>query len=280
VYRDFPGAQTIAEESTAWPMVSRPTYLGGLGFGMKWNMGWMHDTLEYMKTDPLYRRHHHDRLTFSQLYAFTENFILPFSHDEVVHGKRSLLYRMPGDEWQRFANLRLLYTYMFTHPGKKLLFMGGEFGQGDEWNHHQALDWYVLEHRYHQGVQDLVRDLNKTYKDHSALYQYDFEPRGFEWINCHDSSQSILSYIRRSDTETLIVVLNFTPLVRHGYTLGVPYEGSYEEILNSDSRYFGGSDSGNHGPIKARHQAWMGQSWSIDVDLPPLAGIILRHKNI
>jgi len=246
---------------------------------MKWNMGWMHDTLEYMKTDPLYRVHHHDRLTFSQLYAFTENFVLPFSHDEVVHGKSSLLYRMPGDEWQRFANLRLLYTYMFTHPGKKLLFMGCEFAQGDEWNHHQQQDWYVLDHRFHQGVHSLIRDLNTSYKKHSALHQYDFDPQGFEWINCHDANRSVLTYLRRSDTETLIVVLNFTPMVHHHYTLGVPFEGDYEVILNSDSSYYGGSNSGNTGQIKARHQSSDGRPWSIDINLPPLAGVILRHKN-
>jgi 1,4-alpha-glucan branching enzyme len=277
-HEHHPGTVILAEESTSWPMVSRPVWQGGLGFSMKWNMGWMHDTLEYMMTDPLYRSHHHDRLTFSQLYAFTENFMLPFSHDEVVHGKHSLLYRMPGDEWQRFANLRLLYTYMFAHPGKKLLFMGCEFGQGDEWNHNQALDWYVLEHPYHQGIQTLIRDLNKVYKENSALYQYDFEPQGFDWIDCHDSSQSVLSFIRRSDTETLIVILNFTPQVHHGYTIGVPHEGSYEEILNSDSRYFGGSDTGNHAPLRTRQQSWMGREWSIDVNLPPLAGIILRYN--
>ena len=276
-HEHHPGTVILAEESTSWPMVSRPVWQGGLGFSMKWNMGWMHDTLEYMMTDPLYRGHHHDRLTFSQLYAFTENFILPFSHDEVVHGKRSLLNRMPGDEWQKFANLRLLYTYMYAHPGKKLLFMGCEFGQGDEWNHNQELDWYVLKYPNHQGIHSLIRELNKLYRNSSALYQYDFDPQGFEWINCHDSSQSVLSFIRRSDTETLVVILNFTPLVRYNYTVGVPGEGRYEEILNSDSRYFGGSDTGNHGAIEARQQRWAGREWSINMDLPPLAGIILRH---
>jgi len=278
-HEHYPGTVVLAEESTSWPMVSRPVWQGGLGFSMKWNMGWMHDTLEYMKIDPLYRGYHHNKLTFSQLYAFTENFILPFSHDEVVHGKRSLLYRMPGDEWQRFANLRLLYTYMFSHPGKKLLFMGCEFGQGDEWNHHESLDWYVLEYPNHQGIQSLVRDLNRIYKTCSALYQYDFESRGFEWLDCNDSSQSVLSYIRRSDTETLIIVLNFTPLVRHGYTVGVPVAGEYEVILNSDSEYFGGSNTGTGGTLSTKWHQWMGQEHSLDMDLPPLAGIILRHKH-
>jgi len=277
-HEHHPGTVVLAEESTSWPMVSRPVWQGGLGFSMKWNMGWMNDTLEYMKLDPIYRSHHHGSLTFSQLYAFTENFVLPFSHDEVVHGKQSLLYRMPGDEWQRFANLRLLYTYMFTHPGKKLLFMGCEFGQGNEWNHHQALDWYVLEYPNHQGIQAIVRSLNGLYKSSSALHHYDFDPKGFEWLDCNDASQSVLSYIRRSDTETLLVILNFTSVVRHNYRVGVPTTGQYEEVFNSDSRYFGGSDTGNHGDKQSAPVAWMGREHSIEVNIPPLAGIVLRLK--
>jgi len=278
-HEHYPGTVVLAEESTSWPMVSRPVWQGGLGFSMKWNMGWMHDTLEYMKIDPLYRNYHHNKLTFSQLYAYTENFVLPFSHDEVVHGKRSLLYRMPGDEWQRFANLRLLYTYMFTHPGKKLLFMGCEFGQGDEWNHHTSLDWYVLDYPNHQGIQSLVRDLNRLYRTSSALYQYDFESRGFEWIDCNDSSQSVLSYVRRSDSETLVIILNFTPLVRYAYSVGVPAAGQYEVILNSDSQYFGGSNTGAGGIVSSVPRQWMGREQSLDIDLPPLAGIVLRHRH-
>ena len=271
-----PGTVILAEESTAWPMVSRPVWLGGLGFSMKWNMGWMHDTLEYMKKDPIYRHYHHDMLTFSQLYAFTENFILPFSHDEVVHGKGSMLNKMPGDEWQRFANLRLLYTYMFTHPGKKLLFMGSEFGQGKEWDHATALDWYVLDYPAHQGIQALVSNLNRLYTQSSALHYYDFEQQGFAWIDCHDSSQSILTYLRRSNNETLIIALNFTPTPRYNYRIGVPQAGGYEEILNSDSVYFGGSNTGNQPVTYADAIPWMNRPFSINITLPPLAGVIFR----
>jgi len=271
-----PGTVILAEESTAWPMVSRPVWLGGLGFSMKWNMGWMHDTLEYMKKDPIYRHYHHDMLTFSQLYAFTENFILPFSHDEVVHGKGSMLNKMPGDEWQRFANLRLLYTYMFTHPGKKLLFMGSEFGQGKEWDHATALDWYVLDYPAHQGIQALVSNLNRLYTQSSALHYYDFEQQGFAWIDCHDSSQSILTYLRRSNNETLIIALNFTPTPRYNYRIGVPQAGGYEEILNSDSVYFGGSNTGNQAVTYADAIPWMNRPFSINITLPPLAGVIFR----
>ena len=278
-HEKHPGSLIMAEESTSWPMVSRPIYLGGLGYSMKWNMGWMNDTLEYFTKDPIYRHYHHDKLTFSLLYAFTENFILPFSHDEVVHGKGSMLYKMPGDEWQRFANLRLLYTYMFTHPGKKLLFMGCEFGQGNEWNYNSALDWYVLDYPNHQGVKKLVGDLNRMYQDLSALHRFDFEDQGFEWIDCNDASQSILSYIRRDGDNTVLVILNFTPQPRENYRIGVPYEGVYEEILNSDSEYYGGSNMGNGHHIPSQKLPWMNQSHSIELTLPPLAGIVLRKKS-
>ncbi len=277
-HEHHPGTVVLAEESTSWPMVSRPTWQGGLGFSMKWNMGWMHDTLEYMKLDPVYRSHHHGQLTFSQLYAFTENFILPFSHDEVVHGKRSLLYRMPGDEWQRFANLRLLYTYMYTHPGKKLLFMGCEFAQGEEWNHHKELEWYVLEFPNHKGIQALTRALNELYQSHPALSQYDFDAQGFEWLDCNDATQSVLSYVRRSDNETLLIILNFTGVVRHNFRVGVPVPGEYKEIFNSDSEYFGGSNIGNHGINISEPFAWMGREQSIVIEVPPLAGVVLRLK--
>ncbi len=270
-----PGTVIIAEESTSWPMVSRPTWLGGLGFSMKWNMGWMHDTLQYMSKDPIHRHFQHDQLTFGLLYAFTENFVLPFSHDEVVHGKQSLLHKMPGDEWQRFANLRLLYTYMFTYPGKKLLFMGCEFGQGQEWNHAASLDWYVLQYPLHKGVQTLVGDLNHLYREHPALHHYDFDHHGFEWIDCHDATQSVISYMRKTDHGFIIAVFNFTPVPRQQYRIGVPCDGAYKEILNSDSTYYGGSNQGNYNPILATATPWMGRPYSIEMTLPPLAGVIL-----
>ena len=272
----FPGTLVLAEESTAWPQVTRPSWLGGLGFSMKWNMGWMHDSLSYMQKEAIHRKYHHDSLTFGLLYAFHENFILPFSHDEVVHGKGSLLNKMPGDEWQRFANLRLLYTYMFTYPGKKLLFMGCEFGQGTEWNHHQSLDWYVLDYADHSGLRTLVRDLNTLYKNSPELYSYEFEEQGFEWIDCHDSEQSIISYIRRCGEQCFIIVLNFTPVVRENYRIGVPYQGKYRELLNSDSDYYNGSNISNGVNILADHQTWMNQPYSITLNLPPLAGLVLR----
>jgi 1,4-alpha-glucan branching enzyme len=242
---------------------------------MKWNMGWMHDTLKYMHENPIHRKYHHDILTFGLLYAFHENFVLPFSHDEVVHGKSSLLYKMPGDEWQRFANLRLLYTYMFTYPGKKLLFMGCEFGQGDEWNHHKALDWYVLDYPHHQGIQHLVRDLNKLYVKYPELHFYDFESQGFQWIDCHDHEQSIISYIRKSKDKNIVVVLNFTPVKRDNYRIGVPCEGIYKEVINSDSSYYGGSNVGNNEVVIAEPIAWMGFPYSLKLTLPPLGGIAL-----
>jgi len=274
-----PGTLLMAEESTAWPQVSRPTWLGGLGFNMKWNMGWMHDTLEYMKKDPIHRHYHHDQLTFGLLYSFTENFILPFSHDEVVHGKQSLRYRMPGDEWQQFANLRLLYTYMFTYPGKKLLFMGCEFGQGSEWNHETSLDWYTLEYPLHQGVQKIVSDLNHLYQKEQSLHRYEFEEQGFEWIDCHDASQSVLSYLRKAENQIMIVVLNFTPMVRENYRVGVPKAGDYQEIFNSDSEYYGGSNKGNPPIISSEDKPWMDRAYSLSITLPPLAGILLFYKD-
>ena len=279
-HEEQPGILMIAEESTSWPQVSRPTWTGGLGFDMKWNMGWMNDTLEYMSEDPLYRRYHQGKLTFSMLYAFTENFMLPFSHDEVVHGKQSMPNKMPGDEWQRFANLRTLYTYMFCHPGKKLLFMGTEFGQGLEWDSTRVLDWYVLEYPCHQGIQRLVKNLNQLYKDLPALHQYDFEWHGFEWIDCNDADNSVLSFIRRSDEQFVIVVVNLTPQPHHGYRIGVPEAGVYREIFNSDSEFYGGSNMGNGGgALVADELSWMNQPYSLGLTLPPLAAVILQLEH-
>ncbi len=269
-----PGTVVIAEESTAWPQVTRPPWVGGLGFAMKWNMGWMHDTLLYFSKDPVHRKYHHDQLTFGLLYAFTENFVLPFSHDEVVHGKGSMLGKMPGDEWQRFANLRLLYTYMLTYPGKKLLFMGCEFAQPAEWNYDSELEWEVVKYPLHKGVQSLLADLNRLYRKHPELHQYDFDSGGFEWIDCHDSAQSTLSYIRKSDDDFLLVVLNFTPVPRHDYRIGVPEPGIYQEIFNSDSTFYGGSNVGNAW-VEAEKKPWMGRPYSISITLPPMAGIVL-----
>jgi 1,4-alpha-glucan branching enzyme len=278
-HAQVPGVVVVAEESTAWPQVTKPTYVGGLGFDIKWNMGWMNDTLRYIAKEPIHRKYHHDMLTFSMLYAFTENFMLPFSHDEVVHGKGSMLNKMPGDEWQRFANLRLLYTYMFTHPGKKLLFMGTEFGQGQEWNSASVLDWWVLQFPYHDGVQRLVRDLNRLYHSSPELYKYEFEWQGFEWIDCNDAQQSILVYMRRADEDFVIVALNFTPVPRHNYRIGVPREGVYREVLNSDSSYYAGSNLGNAGGgLQAERGEWMGRPWSIAITVPPLAGIVLKPE--
>lgn len=276
VHERFPGALTLAEESTAWPMVSRPTYIGGLGFSMKWNMGWMHDTLAYMQLDPIYRRFHHGKLTFSQVYAYTENFILPFSHDEVVHGKRSLLGRMPGDTWQQFANLRLLFTYQITSPGKKLNFMGNEFGQGREWNSSGQLDWALLEIDWHAQVKTLLRDLNRLYRNLPCLHELDFAPEGFSWIDCHDADQSVLAYIRRDrNGRCAIVALNFTPVPRMGYRIGCPAAGFWREVFNSDSVYYGGSNLGNGAGLMAEEQPWMGYPYSLVITLPPLAGVIL-----
>jgi 1,4-alpha-glucan branching enzyme len=275
-HQQFPGSLIMAEESTAWPQVTRPTWTGGLGFSMKWNMGWMHDTLAYMSRNPIHRQYHHDQLTFGLLYAYTENFILPFSHDEVVHGKQSLLGKMPGDEWQRFANLRLLYTFMFTYPGKKLLFMGCEFGQSGEWNASKSLDWHQFDNPRHKGVSILVGDLNRLYAQEPALHRQDFDPQGFEWIDCHDATQSVLSYLRRAKDEFAVIVLNFTPIPRQNYRIGVPEPGVYREVFNSDSVYYGGSNVGNLA-VEAEHREWMGQPYSINLILPPLAGIVLMR---
>ncbi|MFJ5445171.1 1,4-alpha-glucan branching protein GlgB [Methylobacillus methanolivorans] len=277
VHEDFPGALTIAEESTSWPMISRPVYLGGLGFSMKWNMGWMNDTLAYIAHDPIHRRYYHDKLTFGQLYAYSENFVLPFSHDEVVHGKRSLLDKMPGDAWQKFANLRLLMTYQMTMSGKKLNFMGNELAQGREWNVNSSLDWQLLDLHWHQGVQHLNRDLSHLYRQLPALHELDFDPHGFEWIDCNDSDQSILTYLRRGrDGSIVLVLLNFTPVLRSGYRIGVPYAGHYQEIFNSDAGCYGGSNQGNGEGLQTEPQAWMDHQQSLLVTLPPLGGIIIQ----
>jgi 1,4-alpha-glucan branching enzyme len=275
-YRDHPDTQTIAEESTAWPMVSRPTYLGGLGFGLKWNMGWMHDTLKYFQQDPVHRKYHHSRLTFSLWYAFTENFVLPLSHDEVVHGKGALLGKMPGDEWQQFASLRLLLGYMWTHPGKKLLFMGGEFGQRREWQHEESLEWHVLGYPLHAGVQRWVRDLNRLYRSTPALHQLDFSEAGFQWIDCDDADVSVISFLRRSAAgELTLVACNFTPVPREAYRIGVPRGGRWRERLNSDAADYGGSGQGNLGALEAVFRAAHGHDHSLDVRLPPLAVLVL-----
>ena len=275
-HEHLPGTLVIAEESTAWPQVTRPVNLGGLGFSMKWNMGWMHDSLSYMQKDPVHRHYHHNQLTFGLLYLFSENFVLPFSHDEVVHGKGPMIYKMPGDAWRQFANLRLLYTYMFTYPGKKLLFMGSEFAQTSEWNHHKALDWGLLEHAPHASMRLAVSDLNRVYREQAALHRYDFEPNGFEWLDCNDIDQSVLSYLRRADDEIIVVVLNFTPVPRQGYRVGVPLTGEYVEIFNSDSEFYGGSNVGNEPRLPSQDVAWMGRPCSIELTLPPLAGLILK----
>ena len=280
VYRDHPDTQTIAEESTAWPMVSRPTYLGGLGFGMKWNMGWMHDTLKYFAADPVYRKFHHHQITFSLWYAFSENFVLPLSHDEVVHGKGSLLGKMAGDEWQRFANLRLLYGYLWTHPGKKLMFMGGEFAQTCEWQHEQSLEWHLLQYAPHQGVQHWVRDLNRLYRALPALHARDFSPEGFEWIDCDNADDSVIVYLRRGGEgrEVALVACNFTPVPREHYRIGVPFGGRWIERLNSDAPQYGGSGIGNLGGTDALEHALHGRPYSLALRLPPLAVLVLTPE--
>ncbi len=279
VYSSFEGIQTIAEESTSFPMVSKPTYLGGLGFGMKWMMGWMHDTLEYFKKEPIYRKHHQNDLTFSMTYAFTENFMLPLSHDEVVYGKNSLLYRMPGDEWQRFANLRLLYSYMYTHPGAKLLFMGGEFGQGEEWNFQQSLDWHVLDYPVHQGIQQLVSDLNAMYQKQPGLYEKQFSSEGFQWIDYNDAENSVISYIRKGKDEKddVIVVCNMTPIPREDYRIGVPKEGTYKLIFNSDEPTYGGSNYKLKKQYTAEAKEWQYRDQSVLLNLPPLGMLALKR---
>ena len=279
VYKDHPDAITVAEESTSWPMVSRPTYVGGLGFGMKWDMGWMHDTLSYMSKDPIFRTYHHNLLSFRMLYAFTENFVLALSHDEVVYMKQSLLGKMPGDGWQKFANLRLLFGYMYAQAGKKLLFMGGEFGQGREWNHDHSLDWHLLEYEQHQGVQKWVRDLNRLYREETALHELDFDPAGFEWVDCNDSVLSTLSLIRRGrNTKTVLAVCNFTPATHTHYQVGVPYGGFWKEVLNSDSAYYWGSGQGNAGGVEAQPVSVHGRPHSLTITLPPLAAVYFRGE--
>ena len=280
VYKEHPDIHVMAEESTDWPMVSKPTSLGGLGFGMKWDMGWMNDTLDYMQKDPIYRSHHLDRLTFRMIYAYHENFILPLSHDEVVHGKGSLLGRMPGDDWQKFANLRLLFGYMFTQPGKKLLFMGCEFGQWSEWNHEKSLDWHLLEHSPHRGVQLWVKHLNQLYRTERALYENDFSTDGFEWIDCNDSENCILIMLRKGNLpeDSLVIILNFTPVPREGYRLGVPHDGNWKEILNSDSKIFFGSGLENKSSCVADSTKWHGQPYSVCLTLSPLSVIILKNE--
>jgi 1,4-alpha-glucan branching enzyme len=277
-YRDHPGVQIIAEESTAWPMVSRPTYLGGLGFGLKWNMGWMHDTLKYMHEQPIHRRWHHNELTFSLIYAFNENFMLPLSHDEVVHGKGSLINKMPGDDWQQFANLRLLYGHMWAHPGKKLLFMGCEFGQRREWNHDDALEWWLLGNDAHSGLQRWMEDLNRLYRDEPALYELDFDAAGFEWIDASDSEASVLSYLRKAkDGSSVLVVANFTPVPREDYLVGVPQAGYWVERLNSDATLYGGSGVGNQGGVHSVPVAAHGRFNALNLRLPPLGILILQR---
>ena len=277
VYAEFPGTAVIAEESTSWPMVSRPTYTGGLGFGFKWNMGWMHDMLSYMSLDSIYRSLHQNLITFSLLYAFTENFVLPFSHDEVVYGKGSMLRKMPGDEWRKFANLRLLYGFMFGHPGKKLLFMGCEFGQWNEWNHDTSLDWHLLQHPMHSGLQRWVRDLNTFYRSEPAMFEADFEQEGFEWVD-YDGQQSIVSFLRKRGPQlgSLLFVCNFTPEPRYNYRIGVPAGGFWKEELNSDAPLYGGSWQGNLGIVEATTLPRHGRPYSLNLTLPPLAILVFR----
>jgi 1,4-alpha-glucan branching enzyme len=261
-------------------MVTRPTYAGGLGFGMKWKMGWMHDTLFYFSKDPIYRKYHHDQLTFSMWYAYTENYVLSLSHDEVVHGKRSLLEKMPGDDWQKFANLRLLFAYMYSHPGKKLLFMGGEFGQRREWNHEESLDWHLLQYESHRGVQRWVRDLNNFYRSEPAMHELDFDPAGFEWVDFSDWEKSIISCMRkgRSTDDIILIVLNFTPVPRHDYRIGVPRAGFWEEKLNSDAKEYWGSGVGNFGGVHTEQVPFHGRPFSVRVTLPPLAGVFFKWR--
>jgi 1,4-alpha-glucan branching enzyme len=280
VYKNYPDVQTMAEESTDWPMVSRPPYVGGLGFGMKWDMGWMHDTLEYMTKDPIHRSYHHNKLTFRMLYAFQENFVLPLSHDEVVYGKGSLLRKMPGDDWQKFANLRLLYGYMYAQPAKKLLFMGGEFGQWDEWYHESSLSWHLIDQPMHKGVRQWVHDLNRLYRREPALHELDFAPAGFEWIDCNDTVQSTLSMMRkgRSTDEIVVVVLNFTPVTLPNYRVGVPRDGFWRELLNSDAPDYGGSGQGSLGGVEASPIPFHGRPYSLNITLPPLGAVFFKNE--
>jgi 1,4-alpha-glucan branching enzyme len=281
VYAAFPDAMMIAEESTAWPMVSRPVYLGGIGFGFKWNMGWMHDTLDYMSKDPVYRSYHHNKLTFSLVYAFSENFILPLSHDEVVYGKGSMIAKMPGDDWRKFANLRLLYGYMFGHPGKKLLFMGDEFGQWAEWNHDGSLDWHLFQYPLHAGLQRWVRDLNTFYRGEPSLYQVDFDAKGFEWVDCNDFERSIVSFMRKgkNPNDVTLMVCNFTPVPRHNYRVGVTLDVEWKEVLNSDAPLYGGSGQGNMGGVTASPLPVHGKPYSLNMTIPPLGVAVFRPGN-
>jgi len=280
ICENYPTVNTIAEESTAWPMVSKPTYVGGLGFGLKWNMGWMHDTLKYFSKDLIYRKYHHNELTFSIWYAFSENFLLSLSHDEVVHGKGSLYGKIPGNEWEKFANLRLLFGYMYTHPGKKLLFMGDEFGQWKEWNHDESLEWHVLDYPLHKGVQKWIRDLNNLYKREPSLFEIDFEPEGFEWIDSGDWENSVVSFIRkgRIKKDIILVVCNFTLVPRYNYRIGVPYNGFWKELLNSDRKEYGGSGHSNFGGVEAEKIPFHGRDYSLPLTLPPLGILILKRK--
>ncbi len=280
VYRHFPDVVTVAEESTAWPMVSRPTYVGGLGFGFKWDMGWMHDTLVYFSKDPIYRKYHHNELTFRMVYAFTENFMLPLSHDEVVHGKGALVSKMPADDWQKFANLRLLFAYLYSQPGKKLLFMGGEFAQREEWNHDGSLEWHLLQYAPHQGIQKWVEALNRFYRSETALHEMDTEWPGFEWIDCNDSQHSVLTFLRknRAKDETLLVVCNFTPTPCYNYRVGVPQGGYWKEVLNSDAKEYGGSGHGNLGGAEAYNISFHGRPYSLNLTLPPLGALFLKAQ--
>jgi 1,4-alpha-glucan branching enzyme len=280
VYEEHPDVMTIAEESTSWPMVSRPTYLGGLGFGYKWNMGWMHDMLDYMSKEPIHRSYHHDRITFSMLYAFTENFVLPFCHDEVVHMKGSMIGKMPGDDWQKFANLRLLYGYMTGHPGKKLLFMGCEIGQWSEWNHDHSIEWHLLEFPLHHGLQRWVRDLNTFYRGTPAVHEVEFDHHGFEWIDCNDHAASTITFLRRGHNPDDIAVFacNFTPVPRHNYRIGVPRGGWYKEALNSDATLYAGSGQGNAGGVEAAPAPMHGRSHSLTVTLPPLGMVVFTPE--
>jgi 1,4-alpha-glucan branching enzyme len=278
VYKTYPDVQTIAEESTSWPMVSRPTHVGGLGFGLKWDMGWMHDTLDYMSKDPIHRKYHHNLLTFRMLYAFHENFVLPLSHDEVVYGKHSLLSKMPGDDWQKFANLRLLFGYMYAQPAKKLLFMGGEIGQRDEWVHDRSLEWHLLQYSPHAGLRRWLSDLNRFYRAEPALHELDCDPAGFEWIDCNDAEGSTLSLMRKGKSTGAIVLAacNFTPVPRLNYKVGAPRGGFWKEILNSDSVEYNGSGMGNAGGVEAASEGIHGRPYSLTITLPPLAAVFFK----
>jgi 1,4-alpha-glucan branching enzyme len=279
-YKEHPEIQTTAEESTSWPMVSKPVYLGGLGFGLKWDMGWMHDTLKYFQNDPIHRKYHHNDLTFRSLYSFHENFVLPLSHDEVVHGKGSLIGKMPGDEWQRFANLRLLFAYMYAQPGKKLLFMGDEFGQVREWAHDTSLEWHVLQYQVHRGVQAWMEQLNRFYRSEPAMHVFDNNPAGIEWIDCNDTATSTISLLRKSENprDTVLIVCNFTPVPRLGYRLGVPHGGYWREMLNSDAREYAGSGMGNLGGVHAEEIPMHARPYSLRLTLPPLAALFFKAQ--